>query len=142
MNEYVIFTVPIAPYGKGRPRFMANGGIKRVYTPATTRAFESTFKLYARRAMHGRYPFDGALRVVIKAYFPIPKSYSKAKRLACEQGFERHTKKPDIDNVVKAILDAMNDTIYWDDKQVVSLAIVKLYASDGVGRIEVTVAGA
>ena len=42
---------------------------------------------------------------------------------------ERPAKKPDIDNVAKAFLDAMNGTVYLDDTQVVELNIKKVYSA-------------
>jgi Holliday junction resolvase RusA-like endonuclease len=44
-------------------------------------------------------------------------------------GTERPSKKPDIDNIAKCFLDAMNGIIYLDDTQVVELHIKKLYSS-------------
>ena len=36
--------------------------------------------------------------------------------------------KPDVDNVAKSILDALNGIIYLDDKQIIELDIEKIYA--------------
>jgi len=60
---------------------------------------------------------------------PIPQSYSKKRTEACLSGLERPAKKPDIDNVAKAFLDAMNGTVYLDDTQVVELNIKKVYSA-------------
>lgn len=38
---------------------------------------------------------------------------------------ERDTTKPDIDNVLKAVLDALNGVAYKDDSQVVEVRVVK-----------------
>ena len=40
---------------------------------------------------------------------------------------------PDVDNVVKAISDAMNGVVYRDDGQVATVDAVKLYAAAGAG---------
>ena len=45
------------------------------------------------------------------------------------------TKKPDADNVLKAIKDAMNDVVYADDAQVVEISLIKVYGDDP--RVEV-----
>ena len=47
--------------------------------------------------------------------------------------------KPDIDNVIKAALDAMNDVVYDDDKQVFELVVSKRYTESCEGYIEVEV---
>ena len=38
------------------------------------------------------------------------------------------TKKPDIDNVVKIVLDAMNKFAFKDDTQITKIEVEKLYA--------------
>jgi Holliday junction resolvase RusA-like endonuclease len=57
-----------------------------------------------------------------------PVVLKKAYR-GCLSGSERPAKKPDIDNVAKAFLDAMNGTVYLDDTQVVELNIKKVYSA-------------
>ena len=39
----------------------------------------------------------------------------------------RPTKKPDIDNIIKAVLDALNGVAYKDDTQVVQVMATKKY---------------
>lgn len=132
------FTVPIEPFGKGRPRFSTKDGYYRTYTPDKTREGENLFRACARRAMQGRYPFERnvPLRIEVVTHFSIPKSYSKKRHLLCESGEERPTKKPDIDNIVKAVLDSMNESVFWDDCQVVELSVLKKYTA-GEGYIQV-----
>jgi Holliday junction resolvase RusA-like endonuclease len=43
-------------------------------------------------------------------------------------GSERPTKKPDLDNLAKSVLDALNGVIYQDDSQIVSLHMTKVYS--------------
>jgi Holliday junction resolvase RusA-like endonuclease len=43
--------------------------------------------------------------------------------------------KPDLDNVAKAVLDAINGIVYVDDAQVINLVATKRYATDP--RVEV-----
>jgi Holliday junction resolvase RusA-like endonuclease len=58
----------------------------------------------------------------------VPKSWQSAKKRLAREGKIRPAVKPDIDNLVKAILDALNGGIaYEDDKQIVELTAVKLY---------------
>lgn len=134
------FTIPGEPVGKGRPRFgrMKNGGV-HTYTPEKTAKYE----VLVRRCFldSGCEYFGGKqLYVYINAYFPIPKSYSN-RRVAQIKAFdERPAKKPDCDNIAKAVLDALNDVAYCDDKQVVDVRCVKRYANPGEdGRVEVVI---
>jgi Holliday junction resolvase RusA-like endonuclease len=77
------------------------------------------------------------MNVFIYISFSVPQSYSKRKRDACLSGAEKHTKKPDLDNVAKAIIDGMNGIIFKDDSQITSLHVTKVYGE--VGKVEVLV---
>jgi len=57
--------------------------------------------------------------------------------MLCLSGEEKHTKKPDLDNVAKAVIDGMNGIIFKDDSQITSLHVTKVYAE--VGKVEVLV---
>ena len=87
----------------------------------------------------GVHPFDAdeELRANITAYYPIAKSTSKKKRQQMFAGLIRPTKKPDLDNVIKSILDALNKVAYHDDTQIVSLSMEKFYSDSP--RVEVTI---
>ena len=74
------------------------------------------------------FPDDTPLFASITAIFPIPSSLSK-KRRALFNG-KRYCKKPDADNVAKAILDALNGVAYRDDSAVSSLLVYKSYGDD------------
>ena len=135
----ISFCVPLAPFGKSRPRFSIRAGRTVAYTPEKTRIGERTIRTYARRAMGDRYPFARGvpLSVEIVANFPIPKSYTKKRHFDCVNKDELPTKKVDIDNICKGVLDAMNEAVFWDDAQVVKLVAKKQYV-EGAGSIEVT----
>lgn len=138
------FVVQGAPVGKGRPRITTRSGFARAFTPERTRNYESQVAEAARLAMakDGQATISGPVSVFIKANFAIPASYTKKKRALCAQGAIRPTVKPDIDNIVKAILDGMNGVVYEDDKQVVACTITKHYTTSEQGfvYIEVSVA--
>ena len=70
------------------------------------------------------------LDVRIIAYYAIPQSVSKKKRKRMIDKIERPLKKPDADNVVKVILDALNKIAYYDDTQVVDLQIRRFYGEN------------
>nr|DAH87168.1 MAG TPA: Endodeoxyribonuclease RusA [Caudoviricetes sp.] len=84
------------------------------------------------------FPIDSYVSVMINAYFSIPKSYMKGKRLACKHNINRPAKKPDVDNILKAVLDALNGVAYKDDKQVIEVTCGKWYSqSSGFLKISV-----
>ena len=75
-----------------------------------------------------RFPDEAYIKVRIQAFYEVPKSCSKVRRTAMLNGELLPAKKPDIDNVVKAVLDALNKVAYRDDNQVVELQIRKQYS--------------
>lgn len=72
-------------------------------------------------------------------YFSIPKSYSKKRRTNCINGIEKPNKKPDIDNVLKNVLDALNKFAYEDDTQVISVVCQKYYTEEEEDYIDITI---
>jgi Holliday junction resolvase RusA-like endonuclease len=131
------FTIPGPPRGKGRPKFARRGKFTTVYTDDKTASYENLAKLAAERALAGRGPTPDAVDVFVHAVYAIPKSASKAARTAMLSGAIRPTKKPDLDNVVKAVLDGVNGVVFDDDAQVVGGGQTKFYGE--TPRVEVIV---
>lgn len=129
MTMQVCFTVEGEPKGKGRPRFRRTKNFVQTYTDAKTKSYEQQIKDAATRAMGESEPLETPLSVFLYVRFSVPKSYSKQRTKDCLSGKEKHTKKPDIDNVAKQILDSMNDVVYKDDTQVIFLNVKKLYST-------------
>jgi len=116
------FTVPGTPVAKARPRTarLPNGGTRH-YTPAKTEQWEARAAYAAHQAIikAGTHPYQGPVAVIITAVFPVPDSWPKWRREAAMNGEVVPTAKPDMDNVEKAVKDAMNGVVYRDDAQVV-----------------------
>jgi Holliday junction resolvase RusA-like endonuclease len=128
MTMMIVYSVYGEPIGKGRPRFAKRGNFVSTYTPQKTKTYEDEIRLMAKAAMGGSEPLETPVTVAIYIRVGIPASFSKQKRKDALANIERPTKKPDIDNIAKCFLDAMNGIVYLDDKQVVSLHITKVYA--------------
>ena len=126
----VCFTIPGPPQGKGRPRVVrTKTGASLTYTPDKTVAYEELVRIRYKAAEHGfQFPDDAQLAVQIIAWFQIPKSKSRKIRFAMAAGQVLPTKKPDCDNIVKIVCDALNGIAYKDDQQVVLAQIRKRYA--------------
>jgi len=137
MTFIVTYQVEGNPVGKGRPKFARRGNFVSTYTPTKTRDYEDLIKDAARKAMGSNELLETPVTVAIYITVPIPQSYSKKRTEACLSGSERPIKKPDIDNVAKCFLDAMNEIVYKDDTQVLTLHIAKVYGT--VGMVEVMV---
>lgn len=126
------FIVEGKPQGKARPRVVQNRytGKSVAYTPQNTGNYEDLIR-WSYKAAGGEYMGEMVLQVNIQAFYPIPKAFSKAKRIAVNNGILRPTSKPDCDNIVKVVLDALNGVAYYDDKQVVSVSCNKYYGERG-----------
>lgn len=126
------FIINGRPQGKARARTVRNKYTGKVhsYTPENTGDYEDLIRWSYKQA-GGEYYGDRLIAVTINAFYPIPKSYSKKKKMACISREIRPTTKPDLDNLIKAILDALNGVAYYDDNQVVSLLVNKYYGERG-----------
>lgn len=123
MKDY-IFKVNGQPKGKGKPRFTKNG---YVYTPESTRIYEEEIKIrykekYKNEMLDGNIAVEVFINKKPASYLGI-KKYNKLLGKYCNI-------KPDTDNVVKAVLDALNGVAYADDKNVVEIYAVKKYSTE------------
>ncbi len=129
------FEIPGEPQGKARPRFDSRK--KVTYTPQKTREYEAIVRDCYRKNGNKK-PLSGAVRAHITAYFAIPKSTTKRDRADMLAGVILPTKKPDLDNIIKAILDALNGLAYRDDACVTEVTARKLYSVNPRVEVELT----
>lgn len=120
------FEVPGEIIGKERPRVNMYTG--RVYTPNKTKDYEFLVQQYFKIKYPSYKELEGRLSISIIAYLKIPKSTSKVKTQEMLENKISPTKKPDVDNIAKSILDAMNGFVFKDDNQVSKISIEKRYA--------------
>jgi len=139
VSAVIALSIPGEPQGKGRPRFARRGAKTASWTPLRTARYEGEARAAAIAAMKGRPPIAGAVSVAIMACMPIPASWPKRKRSLALGGDVRPAVKPDIDNVAKAVLDAMCGVVFEDDRQVCKIFAEKLYSESP--RVEVVVCG-
>lgn len=137
MNDTVTFTIPGAPVGKGRPKFARRGNFVTTYTPEKTASYENLVKVKAEEAMNGRPMFDGPVAVSLMLYVTTPASWSQKKQRQALDGMIYPTSKPDVDNVIKGIFDAMNAIVWADDKQVCDIHVIKRYAETACAKVHV-----
>ena len=124
------FVIPGAPRGKERPRVERNRYTGKVIarTPDKTVAYEELVRYQYKKL----FPvFDGAVKMEILALYEIPKSTSKKNATLMAKGIIKPTKKPDCDNIVKIICDALNYIAYKDDSQVTDVCVTKRYITEG-----------
>lgn len=109
------------PVAKARPRW-SNG---RVYTPTKTMNAENMIRKAWKKA--GGEMIHGPVAVSISFLLATPKAWSKAKKELAQEHEILPLKKPDVDNLVKTVLDALNGLAYDDDKQIIELSASKHY---------------
>ena len=120
------FEVPGKITGKGRPRVNTTTAI--AYTPAKTKEYEELVKQYFIIKYRRINPLEGRIKINITAYFSVPKNTSKKQEENMLNNTISPTKKPDIDNIAKIILDALNKLAFKDDNQITKLEIEKKYS--------------
>ena len=112
--------------GKQRPR--VNTYTYNVYTPNKTKDYEE----YIQQNFKIKYPIHKMLEkrisIEITAFLEIPKNTSKKKSMEMVEGIISPTKKPDIDNIAKSVLDALNKFVFKDDNQVTRIMVEKKYS--------------
>ncbi|CAM4031502.1 RusA family crossover junction endodeoxyribonuclease [Ectopseudomonas alcaliphila] len=123
----VSFVVPGEPVGKGRPRVGKVGNHARLFTPKKTANYESLIAVVAQQAMAERELIAGPVLMELRIVLPVAASWSKKKAAAALAGEVMPTKKPDADNVLKAICDGINGIVFRDDVQVVNVSMSKRF---------------
>ncbi len=132
----VRFTIPGEPKGKARPRVFKDDRTEksRAITPGDTLNYENLV-IWTYQNATGGHKLQGEIEATIIAMYPIAKNMTKKNRQLIEEGKLHPTKKPDLDNVAKIILDALNSIAYHDDSQVVRMTLEKHYSDNP--RVEV-----
>ena len=120
MLSRVDISIPGKPRAKGRPRAGQHG----FYTPKETEAEEAYVRQLGSKAMQGRAPMVGPVRITLDAVFDMPMSWPARVR---EMRTLPHISKPDLDNIEKLILDALNEVVFADDAQVCEVRKTKRY---------------
>lgn len=123
-----IFEIPEKAIGKERPRYSSK--THRMYTPTATRSFEEKVKwAFTQKYNIATELSEKPFKAKITAVFEPPKSLSNKKKEELIDKID-YTKKPDADNIAKAILDSLNGLAYKDDSQVSELLVQKDYGTE------------
>lgn len=132
MIELVILGDPIA---KKRPQFSRKGDFVQTFNDQETK--EGRFLWEVKNQWRGE-PMIGPLRLSMTFSMKIPSSVSKKIQSAISAGEYQHTKKPDLDNLIKFTLDCLNGIVWLDDKQIVMISAAKVYSSTASTNISIT----
>jgi len=118
---------PIKPKAAPRPRVTKFG----TYNDKDYTDWKKGLNLLARTQI--KKPLEGAVFVKMEFFYEIPKSWSKKKK----ESAKWHKSKPDIDNLIKSVLDGLNGVAFIDDAQVACIQAIKQYASFTGVKIEI-----
>lgn len=129
----------LEPVAQQRPRAVRTRGGVRMYDPDKSRKFKEEIAglIAADMIQYKQEKITGPLKVVLNFYFKVPASYSKKRRQDIVDGVELFTKRPDVDNLAKAVLDALNGVLYVDDSQIVELSVCKHYGESAKIHLDV-----
>ena len=116
------FVVPGPPVPKARPRVTQYG----TYTPKRTLDYEKAVYTAWKQQSGVVFQADTPLIVYVYAHFAIPKSLSEKKKQALV-GQPYTKQRGDMDNIVKAVLDALNKHAFADDSAVCAIVALKDY---------------
>ena len=137
----IYFVVEGRVQPKQRPRVYRNKWTGQVHalTPKATKDYEEQVKGAYLDACDGKpKKFEGAVEMVVNVYVQIPKSAPKKKIDDMITGNIRPiVKNGDVDNLFKAISDALNGLAYEDDSQIVSAKIRKFYAREACAEVTI-----
>lgn len=123
------FFAPGTPAPQGSKRHVGHG--RMVESSKSLPAWRDTVAWTARMTMGVRPTILGPVGVTIEFRFPMPKSARKADR---ELGRVLRPRKPDVDKLSRAVLDALTDAgVIADDSQVVVLTATKWDVTENPG---------
>jgi len=126
MRSFVVITDRIR--GKARPRTVTGAGGRSItYTTKEDKDWEELVRWSYVRSNSGQAAYEGAFGIRIECTYAVPESFSKRQRMLALSGELTPTGKPDLDNIAKGILDALNGIAFEDDAKCVELHVSKKY---------------
>lgn len=125
MTRTYRFEVPGVPVAKQRPRMARVKSGVRTYTPKKSAAYENRVGLFANMA--GVPTLRGKVKLKIAAVWPMK---GRPLKRGIRPSFYKQT-RPDLDNVLKAVMDGLNGVVYLDDGQVCEAVVAKFHAAQG-----------
>ncbi|MED2978225.1 RusA family crossover junction endodeoxyribonuclease [Bacillus swezeyi] len=121
----ITLNIPVEPMGAvrmtGRGKFVKPNAKRYL-------SYKDFIKWEAKKQLKGQALLKGSIKVEIQFLMPIPNSWAKWKKRIAPG--KRHTVKPDIDNLIKGVFDALNSIAWTDDNQVSDVTAVKIYSEE------------
>jgi crossover junction endodeoxyribonuclease RusA len=130
----IVFEVEGTPRPQGSKRHVGRGIM--VESSKYVAEWRSWVRLRAANAFKGLHPLVGAVQVNVAFCFDRPQSHSTTKGVRSNAPTYKVT-KPDIDKLLRAVLDAMTGVCFADDSQVVVIYCTKKFSRAAVTKVEV-----
>lgn len=127
---YRKIALDLEPMAQSRPRFARRGSGVIAYEKKEMRTWRVECSKLIEEAFGKKELIEGPLKIDATFYIQPPKYISSKAKLKKKSAAEEIfcSKKPDIDNYLKALLDSMTGIIFRDDGQVVECRARKLYS--------------
>ena len=117
-------TIPGEPQGKQRHKWSPGG----TYSPKKTVNYETYIKELFAVKYPDFVPVEGALELELTALLTIPASISNKRKAMMKSNEIRPAKRPDVDNLVKIVMDALEKLVYKNDSQIVDESTHKFFS--------------
>ena len=118
------FSVAGVPKPQPRPRAFVRGKHASVYNPDSADEWKAAVREMALRFAPPT-PWTGPVAMDLALWLPRPKRL----QVAGASDYDPHDGREDVDNLAKAVMDAMSDCGWWlDDRQVARLQAKKYWA--------------
>lgn len=122
MHVFVLAGVPVPQQRPRRGKFI-------FYNPNAAQKTAARWEL--KQQFKGHIFKKEAISLDITYYLPTPKTISKKEKEALIlENFRPHIKKPDIDNLLKFTLDAMQGIIFDNDSEIYAINAIKKYSEN------------
>lgn len=131
MSDPVSFFCPGQPVSQGSKRVGRQG---QIYESSSKKlkVWRETIGVYARSVMQQlrQGPYEGPVELYLEFRFARPDSHMNLSRALRSTAPEKHIFKPDLDKLVRAVLDSLTGIVYEDDRQVVHLFADKAWVTE------------
>ena len=135
MKKRIRLSIPLEPVPKGRPRVAFTNGKVRTYTPERTLQAEYDLRLYLMKHRDKMFEAHVPVKMSVTFYRTKPKWCPKGMTKAEWKVSTLPSRKSDLDNFLKLLLDGMNGILVADDAQITTLTARKRWSDSG--RIEI-----
>ena len=120
-------SIKFEPVAKGRPKTSFVNGKVWTYTPRKTKEAQQFLALRFEKYIKDQFPAHTPVKLTATFY------RTKSKWLPKKEGLP--VRKPDLDNLLKLLLDSLNGVLVADDAQITSLTIKKRWSTNGHGSV-------